>query len=87
MTPEEFELLKSISAKNVETFLPAGRSAAQAQAFDELVERLQSMERLQWIEMKAAEQPGRIGKYERRYVAVVVRCTEHGRQMLKLLGE
>jgi len=43
MTPEELELLKSISAKNVETFLPAGRSAAQAQAFDELVERLESM--------------------------------------------
>jgi len=57
MTPEELELLTSISAKNVETFFPAGRSAAQGQAFDELVERLQSMERLRWIEMKAAEQP------------------------------
>ena len=87
MTPEELELLKSISAKNVETFLPAGRSAAQGQAFDEFVERLQSMERLRWIEMKAVEQPGRIGKYERRYVAAVARCTEHGRQVLRLLGE
>jgi len=87
MTPEELELLKSISAKNVETFLPAGRSAGQAQAFDELVERLESMERLGWIEMKAAAQPGRIGKYERRYVAAVARCTEHGRQVLQMLGE
>jgi len=87
MTPEELELLRSISTKDVETFLPAGKSAAQAQAFDELVARLESMERLQLIEVKVAAQPGRIGKYERRYVAAVARCTEHVRQVLRLLGE
>jgi len=87
MTPEELKLLKMLSEKELETFLPAGRSAAQAQAFDELVERLESTQRLQWIEVKAAAQPGKIGKYERRYVAAVARCTEHGRQVLRLLGE
>ena len=45
MTPDELELLKTISGANVETFLPAGRSAAQAKAFDELVERLQALKR------------------------------------------
>jgi hypothetical protein len=87
MTPQELGLLQAISRWDVETFLPAGRSAAQAQAFDQLVEVLQGMERLGWIELRVAEQPGKIGKYERRYVLAVARCTEHGRQMLELIGE
>jgi hypothetical protein len=87
MTPEEIQLLRTLAASDVETFLPAGRNAAQAEAFDVLVEQLQRMERLGWLELKAAERPGRIGKYQRRYVAAVARCTDHGRQVLALLGE
>lgn len=87
MTPQELELLKAISGKNVETFMPASRSAAQAKAFDELVERLQALKRLGWIELEVAGQSGRIGKYQRTYVAAVARCTEQGRQTLRLLGE
>jgi hypothetical protein len=87
MTPDELELLKAISGKNVETFLPAGRSAAQAKAFDELVERLQALKRLGWIELEVAAQSGRVGKYQRTYVAAVARGTDGGRRALQLLGE
>ena len=49
MTPEEFEILKVISCRDVETFLPAGGSAAQARAFDALVDTLRRMERMGWV--------------------------------------
>lgn len=87
MTPAEFELLKAISARDVTTFLPVGKTAAQARAFDELVESLQSMQRLRWIELEVAAKPGRVGSYERKYAAAAARCTEQGRQALRLLGE
>jgi hypothetical protein len=87
MTPDELKLLKAISGVDVETFLPAGQSAAQASAFDALVERLQALQRLGWIELKAAEQPGTVGKYQRKYVAAIARCTDEGHRALQLLGE
>jgi hypothetical protein len=34
-----------------------------------------------------AKQPGTIDRYQRKYVAVVARCTDQGRQVLQLLGE
>jgi hypothetical protein len=55
MTPKELEILEALSCTDVETFLPAGRSAPQAQAFDELVELLQGMQRLRWIELEVGE--------------------------------
>jgi hypothetical protein len=87
VTPEELETLKAICAREVETFLPAGPSAAQWKAFDELVKRLEALKRLGWIELEVAGQSGRVGKYQRTYIAAVARCTEQGRQSLRLLGE
>ena len=87
MTPEEFEILKAISCRDVETFLPAGGSAAQARAFDALVDTLQRMERMGWLEVRAAEQGGMVGRYQRKYVAALARCTDEGRRVLKMLGE
>jgi hypothetical protein len=87
VTPEELEVLKAIGGQEVKTFQPAGRSAAEAQIFDELVEQLQRMQRLKWIELEVAEKAGRVGRYERKYIAAVARCTEHGPQVLALLGE
>ena len=87
MTPQELELLKTISCRDVETFLPTGRTAAQAHAFDALVETLQRMERMGWLEVRAAEQGAMVGRYQRKYVAAVARCTDEGRRVLKMLGE
>jgi hypothetical protein len=81
------ELLKAISCQDIETFLPAGRTAAQAKAFDALVETLQRMERMGWLEVRPAEQEGMVGRYQRKYVAAVARCTDEGRRVLKMLGE
>jgi hypothetical protein len=87
MTPQELELLKSISERDFETFLPAGRTAADAKAFDDLVAVLQGMQRLNWIALEVVEQPARLGKYDRQYVGAAARCTEAGREVLRLLGE
>ncbi len=45
------------------------------------------MRRLGWIELEVAEKVGQIGKYRRKHIAAVARCTEHGWQVLNLLGE
>jgi predicted transcriptional regulator len=87
MTPAELELLKVISGEAAKTFLPAGRSAAHAKAFRELVQQLEALKRLGWIELEVAGQSGRVGKSQRTYIAAVARCTEQGRQALGLLGE
>jgi hypothetical protein len=80
MTPAELEILKAISSEEVKTFLPAGPSAAEAQVFYSLVEWLQRLQRLGWIELEVAEKSGRIGKYQRKFMAAAARCTDHGRQ-------
>jgi hypothetical protein len=89
MTREELELeiLKGIDRRGVQTFLPAGLDAAEIQHFNELIERLQDMKRLGWIELEIAEKRSRAGKDRGNYIAAVARCTEHGRQVLRLLGE
>ena len=84
MTPKELEILKALSCTDVETFFPAGGSAAEAQAFDDLVDWLQG---LGWIELKVAEQAAHVGMYRRKYIAAVARCTDHGRQLERMLGE
>jgi hypothetical protein len=88
MTPQELEILKAISCKDVETFLPAGATAAQAKVFDALVEVLPAMRRLGWLEVEVAEratsQPGRL---RGKYIAAAARCTEAGRRALRLIGE
>jgi hypothetical protein len=89
MTREEVELkiLKGIDRRDVQTFLPAGLDAAEIQHFNELIERLQDMKRLGWIELAIAEKRSRVDKDRGNYLAAVARCTEHGRQVLQLLGE
>jgi hypothetical protein len=87
MTPQELEILKAISCAEVQTFLPSGPSAAEAQLFDALIEWLQRLRRLGWIELEVAEKAGRVGKYQRKYMAAAARCTDHGRQVLSMLGE
>jgi hypothetical protein len=66
---------------------PAGPSAAEAQAFDELVESLQGLRALGWIELEVSKQAGHVGMYRRRYIAAVARCTDDGRQAIRLLGK
>jgi hypothetical protein len=89
MTREEAELeiLKGIDRRDVQTFLPAGLDADEVRHFHELIERLQDMKRLGWIELEIAEKRSRVGKDLGNYIAAVARCTEHGRQVLRLLGE
>jgi hypothetical protein len=88
MTPQELEILKAISCKDVETFLPAGATAAQAKVFDALVEVLLAMRRLGWLEVEVAQrstkQPGRP---RGQYIAATARCTDEGRRVLSLLDE
>jgi hypothetical protein len=54
--------------------------AAQARAFDALVDTLQRMRRMGWPELEVAERPAQVGRYRRRYIGAVARCTDEGRR-------
>lgn len=69
MTPEEIELLKAIYEAGEQRFGLRRKTAAAAQAFDELVEALEWFQRYRWVDLD------------------VTRCTEAGREALRLLGE
>jgi hypothetical protein len=87
VTPEELQLLRAISEKDLSTFVPAGQSAAQAQRFDRLVETLQTLERLGWIELQVTVRRTPRLAQRSRYVGAAARCTLHGRRVLAYLGE
>jgi hypothetical protein len=87
VTPEELQLLKAISEKDLSTFVPAGQGAAQAQRFDRLVETLQTLERLGWIELQVTLRRTARVTQRSKYVGAAARCTEQGRRVLVYLGE
>jgi len=86
MTPEEIEILKGLHGTHFQAFFPTGRSIAEAEAFDALVESLQRMERNRWIDLEVSRSRMRVGYYQRKYQAAVARCTDTGREALKLHG-
>jgi predicted transcriptional regulator len=91
MTPDELQILKAIAQREVSTFIPAGREAGQAQRFDRLVETLQSLQRLGWIELEVSVRsrsralPSRAP--QSKYAGAAARCTAEGRRVLSYLGE
>jgi len=88
VTPKELAVLRALSCEDVGTFLPADNSPEQLREFDELVELLYTLERCGWIELKVMKRDrGRSGRHQPRYAGAAARCTEQGREALRLLGE
>ena len=86
MRPEELEILKGLRGTAFQSFFPTGRSIAQAEAFDALVESLEGMRQSGWIELEVSPSGVQVGNYRRKYRAAVARCTDAGREALRLLG-
>ena len=88
MTPEEIQLLKAICDTGQQRFGLRRKTAAAAQKFDELVEALERMQRYGWVELEVLPATGQQAeRYRRKYRHAVARCTEQGRQALRLLSE
>jgi hypothetical protein len=87
VTREELEILKGIRGTAFQSFFPTGRSIAAAETFDKLVDSLELMQRSGWVELEVSPSGVLVGGYKRKYRAAVARCTEAGREALRLLGE
>jgi hypothetical protein len=87
VTPEEIQLLKAICDTGQQRFGVRRKTAAAAQVFDELVEALERMQRYGWVELEVLPAAGQQAeRYRRKYRHAVARCTEQGREVLRLLS-
>jgi hypothetical protein len=81
-------VLRALSCEAVRTFLPADNSPERLREFDDLVEILLTLERCGWIELKVMKRKrGRSGRHQPKYAGAAARCTEQGKEALRLLGE
>jgi hypothetical protein len=69
---------------DVVTFMPEGNTAAARAKYDATIESLGEMQKAGWIELEV--NAAKRGRPEARRAAAA-RCTEAGREALRLLGE
>ena len=87
MTDQEIALLRELCRSDHMAYLPQGSSTTALREFDGLVLALYGMKKMGWIELEV-EKGGRTVKgYRQKYRAASARCTRHGREALRMLGE
>ncbi len=86
MTDAQLALLRSLSEAEVVTFMPEGSTAAAMARFDALVKRLREMQREGWVELEVSSDERRRAGRRQHYRGAAARCTEGGREALRLLG-
>jgi hypothetical protein len=87
MTQEEIRILRAICQSDYKTYLPQGSSVAAFREFDALVATLAEMKKAGWIELEVERAGEAVKGYEQKYRATAARCTRHGREALRMLGE
>jgi hypothetical protein len=88
MTPAELTLLKSLARADVVTFMREDNTAAARARYEATIESLREMQKAGWIELEVNEEPRRAGgRHRQTKRAAAARCTEAGREALRLLGE
>ena len=86
MTPA-VTLLKLLCQGDVVAFMPEDNTAAAGAKYDATIESLREMKKAGWIELEVNKPTGRQGGREGVKRAAAARCTEAGREALRLLGE
>lgn len=88
MTPAEFALLRSLAEADAVTFMPEGYTAAALARFEATVASLRDLQKAGWIELEIAEEQKRPrGRHRQIVRGAEARCTEAGREALRLLGD
>jgi hypothetical protein len=87
VTPAEVALLKSLCQGDVVSFMPEGNTAAARAKYEATIESLREMKKAGWIELEVNKPTGRRGGRSGVKGAAAARCTEAGRNALRLLGE
>jgi hypothetical protein len=88
VTAAEIALLRSLAETDVVTFMPEGNTAAANARFEATLESLRDMQKAGWLELEVAEDlERRRGRHRQTMRGAAARCTEAGREALRLLGE
>jgi hypothetical protein len=87
MTREEIVILRTICQSDYKAYLPHGSSIAAFREFDALVATLAEMKKAGWIELEVEKGGKAVQGYRQKYRAAAARCTRHGREAVRLLGE
>jgi hypothetical protein len=88
VTPAEITILRSLAEVDVVTFMPDGHTAAALARFEATLESLREMQKAGWVELELAEDRKRVrGRHRQKVKGAAARCTEAGREALRLLGE
>ena len=87
MTKGEITILQTICQSDYKAYLPQSSSVAAFREFDALVAALYAMERAGWIELEVEKGGEAVKGYKQKYRAAAARCTKHGREALRMLGE
>jgi len=78
----------SLAETDVVTFMPEDNTAAALTRFEANVESLREMQKAGWVELEVAEdKKRRRGRHRQTLRGAAARCTEAGREALRLLGE
>jgi hypothetical protein len=87
VTEQELTLLRAVCRSDHMAYIPQGSSTTALRDFDALVAALYGMKKLGWIELEVEKAGKPVKGYKQRYRAAAARCTRHGREALRLLGE
>jgi hypothetical protein len=88
MTDAEISLLRSLAEADVVTFMPEGNTAAAVARFEATLASLRDLQKAGWVELEVAEeQKRRRGRHQETKRGATARCTEQGREALRLMGE
>jgi hypothetical protein len=87
LTEQELRLLRELCRSDHMGYIPQGSSTTALREFDDLVLALYGMQKMGWIELEV-EKGGKPAKgYKQKYRGAAARCTKHGREALRILGE
>jgi hypothetical protein len=88
VTAAEATLLRSLAQADVVTFTPETNTAAALARFEATLESLRELQKAGWVELEVAEErKRRRGRHRQTERVASARCTEQGREALRLLGD
>jgi hypothetical protein len=88
VTDAQITLLRSLADTDVVTLMPEDNTATALARFEATLARLRDLLKAGWVELEVAEeQKRRRGRHRQTKRAVAARCTEQGRDTLRVLGE
>jgi hypothetical protein len=87
VTEQEITALRALCRSEHMAYIPQGSSVIALREFDALVAALYSMEKAGWIELEVEKGSKAVKGHKQKYRAAAARCTKHGWEALRLLGE